>query len=305
MTLNQFYPIGTPGQPWTADEIQQWRQNQTRSRSYQRDVSDVLDGLKHRFDVIQYGELRYADDVYPLRAVKSKNWDDTLPVALVTGGVHGYETSGVMGALTFLTEYQDEYAGKTNLLVAPCFSPWAYERISRWNYDAVDPNRQFFPEGAAEESLALMRFISPLKGRFAVHVDLHETTDTDESEFSLARAARDGVAYKPENIPDGFYLVSDERNSRLDFQSALISAVAQVTHIAPSLPGETVLGYPVIGQGIVEYDNNAWHLCSTMTGAPFTTTTEVYPDSAKTSPQECTRAQVVTVRRAIEFALSH
>lgn len=42
-----------------------------------------------------------------------------------------------------------------------------------------------------------------------------------------------------------------------------------------------------------------------MTGAPFTTTTEVYPDSAKTSPQECTRAQVVTVRRAIEFALSH
>ena len=25
-----------------------------------------------------------------------------------------------------------------------------------------------------------------------------------------------------------------------------------------------------------------------MTGAPFTTTTEVYPDSAKTSPQECT-----------------
>jgi predicted deacylase len=112
----------------------------------------VLDGLKHRFDVIQYGELRYADDVYPLRAVKSKNWDDTLPVALVTGGVHGYETSGVMGALTFLTEYQDEYAGKINLLVAPCVSPWAYERISRWNYDAVDPNRQFFPEGAAEES---------------------------------------------------------------------------------------------------------------------------------------------------------
>ncbi len=29
-----------------------------------------------------------------------------------------------------------------------------------------------------------MRLISPLQGRFAVHVDLHETTDTDESEFS-------------------------------------------------------------------------------------------------------------------------
>ncbi len=71
MTLNQFYPIGTPGQPRTAVEIQRWRQNQTRS-GYQRDVSAVLDGLKQRFDVIQYGELRYADDVYPLRAAKSK-----------------------------------------------------------------------------------------------------------------------------------------------------------------------------------------------------------------------------------------
>lgn len=305
MTLNQFYPIGTPGHPWSADEKHQWQQSQTRSRSYQRDVLDVLDTLQHRYDVIQYGELRYADDVYPLMAVKSKRWDDALPVALVTGGVHGYETSGVMGALTFLSECQDEYAGKINLLVAPCISPWAYEHIARWNFEAVDPNRQFFPEGAAEESQALMRLIVAQNGRFAVHVDLHETTDTDESEFSPARSARDGVAYTPENIPDGYYLVSNTRNSRLDFQSALIAAVAQVTHIAPSEPGETVLGYPVTGPGIVEYDNNAWHLCSTITDAPFTTTTEVYPDSADATPEQCTRAQVVTVRRAIEFALSN
>jgi hypothetical protein len=34
-------------------------------------------------------------------------------------------------------------AGRINLLVAPCVSPWAYERIQRWNAHAVDPNRSF------------------------------------------------------------------------------------------------------------------------------------------------------------------
>lgn len=305
MTKNQFYPIGTPGQPWTEQEKQLWQQSQTRYRFYKNDVLDVLHQLKHRYEIVQYGELRYGDDSYPLMAAKSKHWDDTLPVALITGGVHGYETSGVLGALRFLAECQSEYEGKVNLLVAPCVSPWAYERITRWNYNAVDPNRQFFPEGKAEESLALMRFISPLKGRFVVHVDLHETTDTDESEYSPALAARDGLQYVPGSIPDGFYLVSDKQNSRLDFQRAIISAVAEVTHIAPSEEEGKMLGFPVVSPGIVEYDNNAYHLCATITGAPFTTTTEVYPDSAETTPEACIRAQVVTVRRAIEFALSN
>ncbi|ADO47955.1 M14 family metallopeptidase [[Enterobacter] lignolyticus] len=305
MTNKQFYPIGTPGQPWTEREKQLWQQSQTRSRSYKNDVLDVLEQLKHRYEIVQYGELRYGDDRYPLMAAKSKNWDDNLPVALITGGVHGYETSGVMGALSFLTECRSEYEGKLNLLVAPCVSPWAYERIARWNYDAVDPNRQFFAQGKAEESRALMKFTAPLKGQFAVHVDLHETTDTDESEFSPALAARDGLQPEPTRVPDGFYLVSDEQNSRLDFQSAIIAAVAHVTHIAPAEEDGTMLGFPVVSPGIVEYDNNAWHLCSTMTGAPFTTTTEVYPDSAETTPEDCIRAQVVTVRRAIDFALSN
>ncbi|MBV8044615.1 M14 family metallocarboxypeptidase [Pluralibacter sp.] len=305
MTNKQFYPIGSPGQPWTEREKLLWQQGQTRYRCYKNDVLDVLDTLKHRYEIVQYGELHYGDDRYPLMAAKSKNWDDNLPVALITGGVHGYETSGVMGALDFLAECRSEYVGKLNLLVAPCVSPWAYERITRWNYNAVDPNRQFFPQGQAAESQALMMFIAPLKGQFAVHVDLHETTDTDESEFSPALAARDGLQYEPKNIPDGFYLVSDAQNSRLDFQRAIISAVAEVTHIAPAEDDGSMLGFPVVSSGVVEYDNNAYHLCSTMTGAPFTTTTEVYPDSAETSPEECIRAQVVTVRRAIDFALSN
>lgn len=304
MTEQKVYPIGTPGQPWTAAEIQQWRKSQTHFRSYKNDVLDVLDTIRLRYDVIQYGELCYEEESYPLMAVKSKRWDDTLPVVLITGGVHGYETSGITGALEYLSGDESGYEGKANLLVVPCVSPWAYERISRWNYNAVDPNRQFFQEGNAEESRALMELIAPYSGRFVLHVDLHETTDTDESEYSPALAARDGLKYEPEAIPDGFYLVSDTQNSRLDFQQAIISAVSKVTHIAPADAEGNMLGFPVVSRGVIEYDNSAWHLCATMTGAPFTTTTEVYPDSPATSPEECNRAQIATIRSAIEFVLT-
>lgn len=305
MTEKQFYPIGTPGQPWTAAEKQQWRESQTRFRRYESDVLDVINTLKPRYDVSQYGELRYGDQTYPLMAVKSQHWDDSLPVALITGGVHGYETSGVMGALSFLSEYQNEYAGKINLLVVPCVSPWAYEHVTRWNYDAVDTNRQFWAQGEGEEARALRAFTAPLNGKFLLHVDLHETTDSDESEFRPAKAARDGEPFEPGTIPDGYYLVSDTRNSRLDFQAAIIAAVEKVTHIAPADANGNMLDYPVVSHGVVEYDNDAYHLCATLTGAPFTTTTEVYPDSPDATPEACTRAQVVTVRTAIEFALAH
>ena len=305
MTEKQFYPIGTPGQPWTAAEKQQWRENQTRFRSYQTDVLDALNALKPRYDVSQYGELHYGDQTFPLMAVKSQDWDDNLPVALITGGVHGYETSGVMGALNFLAEYQNEYAGKINLLVVPCVSPWAYEHITRWTYEAVDTNRQFWPQGEGEEARALMALTAPLKGKFLLHVDLHETTDSDESEFRPAKAARDGLPFEPGTIPDGYYLVSDTQNSRLDFQQAIIDAVKKVTHIAPADENGKMMEFTVVSEGVVEYDIHAYHLCATLTGAPFTTTTEVYPDSPGTTPEACTRAQIVTVHAAITFALAH
>ena len=41
---------------------------------------------------------------FKLLAVKTRDWSDDKPSVLVTGGVHGYETSGVQGALMFLTE---------------------------------------------------------------------------------------------------------------------------------------------------------------------------------------------------------
>ena len=222
-------------------------------RSYQDDVVNVVERLRARFDVVEYGRLDDGADSYPLLAIRSRDWNDALPVALVTGGVHGYETSGVHGALQFVDRHAADYAGRVNLLVAPCISPWAYERVHRWNARAIDPNRSFRDDSPAEESAALMRLVAPIRDRVLVHIDLHETTDSDESEFRPALAARDGKDYSPKRIPDGFYLVDDSEHPQPAFQQAIIDAVEKVTHIAPADANGKIIGSPVVAPGVIHY----------------------------------------------------
>ena len=207
-----FYSIGTPGQPWGDAELAQWRSLQVRQRSYPDDVLAAVHRLRDRMDVVAYGEVVYADGRFPLFALRSPAWNPALPSVLVTGGVHGYETSGVHGALRFAEQHAPRYAGHVNLLVVPCVSPWAYEHIQRWNFDAIDPNRSFREPSPSQEAAALMRLVAPLHGQFVAHIDLHETTNTDESEYRPAVAARDGKVFVSGSIPDGFYLVDDTAN---------------------------------------------------------------------------------------------
>lgn len=303
MSAAAFYPVGIPGQPWGARERQQWRSRQQRLRRFDADVLPRVQALAERFELVQYGELDYDDGRYPLLALRSRDWHADLPAVLVTGGVHGYETSGVMGALEFLEQRAQEYSGRANLLVAPCVNPWGYERINRWNHDAVDPNRSFRPGGPARESSALIELIAPLKGQFVLHIDLHETTDSDESEFRPALAARDGTPFEPGSIPDGFYLVDDSENPQPAFQQAVIAAVEQVTHIAPADARGEIIGSPVVAHGVIEYPLARLALCASITGARYTTTTEVYPDSPRATPQQCNDAQVAAICAAIAFAL--
>jgi hypothetical protein len=300
------YPIGTPGQPWGADEKAAWRRRQQVVRSHADDVVTAIDRLRDRYDVERYGTLDCQDDGrYPLLAVRSRDWDEGLPVMLVTGGVHGYETSGVQGALQFLAQCAGDHAGRANLLVVPCVSPWGYERMQRWNADAIDPNRAFRVDSPAQESAALVRLLAPLRGQVLVHIDLHETTDSDESEFRPALAARDGKPFEPGSIPDGFYLVDDSEHPQPAFQQAVIDAVAAVTHIAPADDRGEIIGSPVVAPGVIRYPLRSLALCAGITGARYVTTTEVYPDSPSATPAQCNAAQVAAVRAAIGFALSH
>ncbi|MDB5971575.1 MAG: zinc carboxypeptidase family protein [Hydrocarboniphaga sp.] len=305
MTTHETYPVGTPGRPWDASEVLAWRARQTGKRRYDADVLSVIETLRSRYEVLQYGRLDHDPDRYPLFCINSRAWRDELPCALVTGGVHGYETSGVHGALRFVDRHASSYEGRVNLIVAPCISPWAYEMIQRWNPHAIDPNRSFFDDSPAQEAAAVLRLIAPFRDRVLVHVDLHETTDTDESEFRPALAARDGLAYLPGEIPDGFYLVDDSERPQTEFQQAVIAAVAEVTHIAPADRHGEIIGSPVIAPGIIHYPLKRLGLCAGITDAAFRTTTEVYPDSPRASGEQCIAAQVVAVCAALDFALAH
>ncbi len=308
MSDSHLYPTGTPGQAWGAAECAQWRARQVRQRSYADDVVRVIDTLRDRFDVETYGEVVVDDAQHPaerftLFAIRSRNWQPGLPSVLVTGGVHGYETSGVHGALRFVQTHAGGYAGRANLMVVPCVSPWAYERIQRWNFDALDPNRNFCSNSPAEESGALLRLLLPLHGQFAAHIDLHETTDTDESEFGPARAARDGKPFEAHGIPDGFYLVDDAANPQPAFQQAIIQAVERVTHIAPADAKGEIIGSTVVAHGVIHYAMKELGLCAGITGARYTSTTEVYPDSPRATPEQCIAAQVAAVCAAVDFVI--
>jgi hypothetical protein len=305
MAMTNFYPIGTPGRPWGDAEKELWISRQTRKRSYADEVLSQIDSLRDRFDVSEYGRLDYVPETFPLLAIRSRDWNDALPTALVTGGVHGYETSGVHGALQFAERHLADYAGRMNVLVAPCVSPWAYERIHRWNPQAIDPNRSFRENSPAPESAALMRLVAPLRDRILVHIDLHETTDSDESEFRPALAARDGKEYEPDAIPDGFYLCADSENPQPEFQQAVNAAVAKVTHIAPADAKGEIIGSPVVAPGVIEYALRELGLCAGITSAKYTTTTEVYPDSPRATPEQCNAAQVAAICAALDYALAH
>lgn len=296
------FPIGVAGRAWGERERAQWRATQKNRRSYQADVVSRIEALSDRFERIAYGEITYADEAYTLYALRSRVVRPALPNVLVTGGVHGYETSGVFGALAFLDEVAGEFSDRVNLLAAPCVSPWAYERINRWNYDAIDPNRNFRSDGP-REATALIELVRSFAGDYLLHIDLHETTDSDETEFRPALSARDGNAFEPGQIPDGFYVVADTADRQLEFQKAIVAAVEQVTHIAPADAKGEIIGSTVIAHGVIEYPLAELSLCPSITNARFKTTTEVYPDSPRATPEICIRAQVTSVRAALDFAL--
>ena len=298
----QNYAIGTPGKPWGTKEKELWLAAQVVQRSYHDEVVQQLMGIVPTgFKVVQYGSLPYDEERYPLYAIVPECFDSAKPSALVTGGVHGYETSGVQGALKFIRNNLLNYAKDINLVVVPCVSPWGYETINRWNPLAIDPNRSFYTDSPAPESSQLMAFIASLEQTFTLHIDLHETTDTDNSEFRPALAARDGTTHDNWNIPDGFYTVANTTNPQLDFQKAVIDAVKVVTHIAPADSDGKIIGAQVVSEGVICYDKKSLYLCGGMTDAMYVTTTAVYPDSKQATPENCNDAQVAAVCASLNF----
>jgi hypothetical protein len=305
MNQEEIYHIGTPGQKWTEKENVQWFEEQVIKRSYQDEVVEKIMALKSDFTVDQYGALSLDENRYPLFVIKTKNWDENKKTVLVTGGVHGYETSGVQGALRFAQTQASQYSEHFNILVAPCISPWGYETINRWNSKAIDPNRSFYQDSPAQESAAIMNYIAELNADIFVHIDLHETTDTDNTTFRPALSARDAIEQKEWSIPDGFYLVANSVNPAAGFQKAIIEAVEKTTHIAPADADGKLIGVPFEQFGVINYAARDLGLCMGLTDANYMTTTEVYPDSPKSDDETCNLAQVASITGGLDFVLKN
>lgn len=301
MSSPQAYPIGTPGEKWGDAEKAVWLSQQSVKRSYKQEVLSKLGPLGRDYDVEQYGALPISPESYPLYVLRTRNPDANLPSILITGGVHGYETSGVQGALRFVKTRAMEYSGQFNLVVAPCVSPWGYETINRWNPSAVDPNRSFKANSPSEEAASLMAYLDQESFDFLAHFDLHETTDTDNTEFRPALAARDAIEHKNWHIPDGFYLVGDTTKPAEEFQAAIIKSVETVTHVAPPDDSGSIIGEALQQWGVINYEARPLGLCMGMTDARFVTTTEVYPDSPKVDGENCILAQVAAVVGGLDF----
>ncbi|MCK6599247.1 MAG: peptidase [Bdellovibrionaceae bacterium] len=291
--------------PWGNKEKEDWLKKQTVKRSYLKEVVTEVEKLQAHFEVIHYGNLSINPKLYPLYFVKSKKFYSSKKTIIITGGVHGYETSGVHGALAFMTTAAFKYSDKFNFICAPCISPWAYETVNRWNPQTIDPNRSFFINSPAEECSLFLNAMSVFIPEIFAHFDLHETTNTDNTVFRPTKALRDGTIEDPwSEIPDGFYLVGDTENPCPDFQKAIISSVKKVTHIALEDKNGKLIGENLQQQGVINYPLKKLSLCTSFSNASYTTTTEVYPDSPKVTVEICINAQVAAIIGGLDYLSS-
>ena len=79
----------------------------------------------------------------------------------------------------------------------------------------------------------------------------------------------------------------------------------QITHIAPADGNGEIFGSPVAARGVIQYPLKQLGLCASITSAPYRTTTEVYPDSPRATPEQCNAAQATAVCAALDYALAH
>eukprot|EP00729_Bicosta_minor_P017692 gene17692-8094_t len=306
--MAHFYPVGSAGKAWGDAERAQWlKLAGVVKRSYKEEVLDKLEALKEKYDVVQYGEITQEAARYPLFVIKSKGWDAAAkPSVLVTGGTHGYETSGVQGALLFAEKEMANYVGKFNVAIVPCVSPWSYECIQRWNAATVDPNRHYLANSPAEECACVVDLVASLGvPQWSMHLDLHETTDTDDTEFRPAKASRDGLPLEDDSIPDGFYLIGNKLDPQPGWHKAMIEGVKKITHIAPADAQGNIVGLPMAHEGVV--NSSSVGKGKGVTNATFASTTEVYPDS-KASPvtgDQCNKAQVACIVSGLEYIIAN
>ena len=77
----------------------------------------------------------------------------------------------------------------------------------------------------------------------------------------------------------------------------------KVTHIAPPDANGKIIGRNVQQEGVILEYFRALRVCTSVTYARYTVTTEAYPDSPRTTDAECNNAQAASIVGALEYYL--
>ncbi|MEZ4750939.1 MAG: succinylglutamate desuccinylase/aspartoacylase family protein [Bdellovibrionota bacterium] len=318
---------------WKENDKLEWLSKQTFQRSYAEQVLSRIDKLKERGGKIKvraYGSLSLQgrnelaihgarlsaeeyEKRYPLYYAEVGDITNGKPNVIITGGTHGYEESGVYGALEFLEKDAEKYAERFNFLVFPCLSPFAYEVNQRWTHNAWDVNRSFDrSKPYVPEAQLVMDVLDEARKRagkdFAAAVDLHETPDRDKT-MMPPQYQRYGINLTPEDIliPNGYYLISNVENEAPEMANHIIASVRKVTPIAPDpeIHGEKNENGVVISKG-ADPTHQGLNQAYMKTISRNSYTTEIYPEihPEPRGSQEAIAAQVATIHGILNYLTS-
>jgi hypothetical protein len=299
-------------QGWNNAQKLQWFSNvsQNQVRDYDVDVVQrVMQLPSNTHYYMQYGVVDLGqENPYPLLNVTVGDPYNGLPNILITGGVHGYEPSGVRACFQFLENEAIHLTRDFNFVVYPCLSPWSYEFDHRWNALAEDPNRNFSRASRIRQIDECVHFMNDIESQdvhFTAAVDLHETPDRD-IQLRQERVSRFGTQLEKywQAVPQGFYLMLSKPNqqqevdTRMLFGRSIVNEVAKVSPIAPEAEvlGKTnhhgiTISPPVEGTMRGYLDRHADHIGIT----------EVYPDHASMSSRRAVDALLAAILGALKF----
>lgn len=315
---------------WSEKDKLEWLSKQKFQRSYAEQVLARIEKLKQvevHLKIKNYGNLSLqgrkelsidgtvlsAEEYknrYPLYYAEVGDITDGKTNIIVTGGTHGYEESGVYGALEFLERDVANYSDKFNFLVFPCVSPFAYEVNQRWTHDAWDPNRSFDrSKPYVPEAQLVMDVLDKARQRagrdFAAAVDLHETPDRDKT-MMPPQYRRYGIDKSAEDIliPNGYYLISNASNQSPQMATYIIESVRKVTPIAPEpeIDGVKNDNGIVISKGD-KPTHQGLNQAYMRTLAENSFTTEIYPEihPEPRGSQEAIVAQRATIHGILDY----
>jgi hypothetical protein len=246
--------IGTPGQPWGPEEVAQWRARQVRQRSHADDVLAALAGLDAQWQREPYGELVYGSRRYPLHALRSKDWQDHRPTVLVTGGVHGYETSGVHGALRFACERMPQATpGGPTCWWCPASAPGPTSTSIAGTMTPSTPTaRSASPARAGISGAACAwwhRCAGSMPRTSTCTKPPTPTKPSSAPRWPRATASRSS----PAASPTASIWWTTVPSPQPAFQQAIIAAVAKITHIAPTDRAGPPHRLARWSRGVIEY----------------------------------------------------